>query len=87
MKFTVYVTRRSIDIEGSKAFYYKPHRFKYYEVEADSLLDAMAKFAKDEKKLIRENEKLGWTTTYTANGYTNRNGDFIDEYYDFAFGS
>lgn len=87
MKFTVYVTRRSIDIEGSKAFYYKPYRMKYYETEADGLLDAMAKFAKDEKKLIKSNEKLGWTTTHTANGFIMRNGDYIDEYTDISFNS
>ncbi len=87
MKYTVYATRRSYDRYESETFYYKPRRIKYYETEAESLLDAMAKFAKDEKKLIKENVKLGWTVTHTANGYIAECNSFGEEYTDFTFNS
>lgn len=87
MKFTVYATKRSFDCYDSSVFWYKARRIKYYETEADNLLDAMAKFAKDQKKLLRENEKIGWTVTHTASGFTVQNDGFGEEYTNIAFNS
>lgn len=77
MKFIVYCTLQHIEkISATETHVGIPHDSVYHKIEASNIFEAMAKLAKDEKSLIKANEKHGWKVTYTSNGYISECGSF-----------
>ena len=87
MKYTLYATVQHSERTASNTWRIgMAHIVKHYKCEADSIIDAMAKFAKDEKKMIKENAKLGWTHVPYKNGYAMEYGSSMrSTYTDFEW--
>lgn len=79
MKFYVNCVRYSSDGQRTKTTDFKP----LTTIEADSIFDAMAVFVKEQKKLIKDNEKSGWETTYTHTGFMQKIGTISEVYMSF----
>ena len=85
MKYTVYCKIQHSESSKQATIVHNPHEVKHCIIEADSFLDAMAKFSKEEKKLMKDNIKLGWTITETTDGYTEELHGMKTTYSNFRF--